>query len=149
MTPFLILAIPRGGIQIDVRMSEELAISFDLVISRKIPLPYTLEADYGAVTGNDLVVINIEFTVQLQLSDEEILEGVLYPKRQVEDQSTNQPSTEDKHRYLTLTASRLNLFTVLNHFLTKLYALIFVTPNILLLLMRACRTFQKPLLDLI
>ena len=86
--PFLILAIPRGGIPIAVAMSSELAIPFDLVISRKIPLPYTLEAGYGAVTWNDIVVINTDLTVQLQLSDEEIQKGIGYAKQQVKDQTT-------------------------------------------------------------
>ena len=85
--PFLILAIPRGGIPIAVAISAELAIPFDLVISRKIPLPYTLEAGYGAVTWNDIVVINTELTIQLQLTEEEIQKGILYAKQQVKDQS--------------------------------------------------------------
>jgi putative phosphoribosyl transferase len=85
--PFIILAIPRGGIPIAVALSAELAIPFDLVISRKIPLPYTIEAGYGAVTWNDIVVINTELTIQLQLTEEEIQEGILYAKQQVKDQS--------------------------------------------------------------
>jgi predicted phosphoribosyltransferase len=85
--PCLILAIPRGGIPIAVAMSVELAIPFDLVISRKIPLPYTLEAGYGATTWNDVVVINTDLTIQLQLTEEEIQKGILYAKQQVKDQS--------------------------------------------------------------
>lgn len=85
--PLIILAIPRGGIPIAVALSTELAIPFDLVISRKIPLPYTIEAGYGAVTWNDVVVINTELTIQLQLTKEEIQEGILYAKQQVKDQS--------------------------------------------------------------
>lgn len=102
LKPFLILAIPRGGIPIAVAMSAELKIPFDLVISRKIPLPYTLEAGYGAVTWNDIVVINTELTIQLQLTKEEIQKGILIAKQQVEDQSiqyreqTPLPSPQNK-----------------------------------------------------
>ena len=84
--PFLILAIPSGGIPIAVATSAELEIPFDLVISRKIPLPHTLEAGYGAVTWNDIVVINTELTVQLQLTEKEIQKGILYAKQQVKEQ---------------------------------------------------------------
>ena len=87
MKPLLILAIPRGGIPIAFAMSTELSIPFDLIISRKIPLPYTLEAGYGAVTWNDIVVLNTELTAQFHLTEKEIQEGILHAKRQVEEQS--------------------------------------------------------------
>jgi predicted phosphoribosyltransferase len=85
--PSVILAIPRGGIPIAFALSTKLSIPFDLVISRKIPLPYTQEAGYGAVTWNDIVVINTELTSQLRLTEEEVQEGILHAKQQVEEQS--------------------------------------------------------------
>jgi predicted phosphoribosyltransferase len=100
--PLLILAIPRGGIPVAFAISEEMSAAFDLIISRKIPLSYTLEAGYGAVTWNDIVVLNTELTTQLQLSEKEIQEGILSTKQQVEKQSiqyrgqTSLPNPKDK-----------------------------------------------------
>jgi putative phosphoribosyl transferase len=100
--PALILAIPRGGIPVAFAISEEMSAPFDLIISRKIPLPYTLEAGYGAVTWNDIVILNTELTTQLQLTEKEIQEGILSAKQQVEKHSiqyrgyTSLPNPKDK-----------------------------------------------------
>jgi predicted phosphoribosyltransferase len=100
--PLLILAIPRGGIPVAFAISEELSAAFDLVISRKIPLPYTLEAGYGAVTWNGIIVLNTELTSQLHLTEKEIQEGILNATRQVEEHSiqyrrhTALPNPQDK-----------------------------------------------------
>ncbi len=100
--PVVILAIPRGGIPVACTISEELAVAFDLVVSRKIPLPYTREAGYGAVTWKDIVVVNTALTAQLQLTENEMHDGIVTTKQQVEEQTiryrgdTALPNPRDK-----------------------------------------------------
>ncbi len=57
----VVLAIPRGGIPIGCIVAKELKAEFDLVIVRKIPIPWNPEAGFGAVTpdGNFLLDENI------------------------------------------------------------------------------------------
>jgi putative phosphoribosyl transferase len=45
----LVLAIPRGGIEVAYEIAKYLHAGFSLLISRKLPLPYNPEAGFGAI----------------------------------------------------------------------------------------------------
>ncbi len=45
----LVLAIPRGSIEVGYEVAKYLEADFSLVISRKLPLPYNPEAGFGAI----------------------------------------------------------------------------------------------------
>ncbi len=45
----LVLAIPRGGVQVGYYVARELDAEFSLVVARKLPLPSNPEAGFGAV----------------------------------------------------------------------------------------------------
>ena len=49
-TDALVLAIPRGGIEVGKVVADELNLDFDILISRKLPLPHNPEAGFGAIT---------------------------------------------------------------------------------------------------
>ncbi len=46
----LVLAIPRGGVEVGFRVAEELNADFSIIISRKLPFPDNPESGFGAVT---------------------------------------------------------------------------------------------------
>ena len=46
----IVLAIPRGGVEIGYQVAKALDAPLSLIISRKLPLPYNQEAGFGAVT---------------------------------------------------------------------------------------------------
>lgn len=48
----IILAIPRGGVEIGLQVATKLNADFSLVIARKLPLPDNPEAGFGAVAEN-------------------------------------------------------------------------------------------------
>lgn len=45
----LILAIPRGGVEVGLQVAKELDADFSLVIARKLPFPDNPEAGFGAI----------------------------------------------------------------------------------------------------
>jgi len=45
----MVLAIPRGGVQIGIDVARELGIDFSMIISRKLPFPDNPESGFGAV----------------------------------------------------------------------------------------------------
>lgn len=45
----LVLAIPRGGVEVGYYAAEALALPLSIVIIRKLPLPYNPEAGFGAI----------------------------------------------------------------------------------------------------
>lgn len=48
----VILAIPRGGVEVGLQISKKLGADFSLVISRKLPFPDNPEAGFGAIAEN-------------------------------------------------------------------------------------------------
>jgi len=67
----IVLAVPRGGIPIGAEIAKHLNISFDLVIPRKLPIPFDPEAGFGAVINNE-VVLNKRLLERINLSKKEI-----------------------------------------------------------------------------
>jgi putative phosphoribosyl transferase len=45
----LILAIPRGGVEVGLQVSKKLDADFSLIIARKLPFPDNPEAGFGAI----------------------------------------------------------------------------------------------------
>jgi predicted phosphoribosyltransferase len=48
----LVLAIPRGGVEVGLQVARKLDTDFSLVIARKMPFPDNPEAGFGAVAEN-------------------------------------------------------------------------------------------------
>jgi len=81
----LILAIPKGGIPIGAAVAKRLKASFDLIISRKIPLPYTREAGFGALTWDGIVVLNQEMISAAALIKRDIDRGIKVALEELEE----------------------------------------------------------------
>jgi len=64
----IVFAIPRGGIPVAVEVAKKLGSDLDIVIPRKIPIPFNTEAGYGAVTEDGAMVLNQPLVKQLNLS---------------------------------------------------------------------------------
>lgn len=48
----VILAIPRGGVEVGLQVSRKLGADFSIVIARKLPFPDNPEAGFGAIAEN-------------------------------------------------------------------------------------------------
>ncbi|MFW9831525.1 MAG: phosphoribosyltransferase [Candidatus Thorarchaeota archaeon] len=68
----LILAIPNGGIAVAVQLAQELKAELDILIVRKLQIPYNPEAGFGAVTSLGTVLLNEELLVHLGLDKPQI-----------------------------------------------------------------------------
>ena len=68
----VIFAIPRGGIPVAVEVAMALKCDLDIIVSRKIPIPFNMEAGYGAVTEDGIIVLNEPMVRELQLTQEQI-----------------------------------------------------------------------------
>lgn len=67
-----VLAIPRGGVPVAVEVAGSLGSGLDILVVRKIPIPYNPEAGYGAVTEDGAIVLNEPLVAQLGLVEEDI-----------------------------------------------------------------------------
>ena len=98
----LVLAVPAGGVEVAVIIADELKLSFDLAITRKIHVPWNKEAGFGAVSWDGQVFLNQELVQRLNLSAKIVQECIEDEKRVIAKRNIifrgNQPwpKIEDK-----------------------------------------------------
>lgn len=71
-TAAAVFAIPRGGVPVAVEVAREFLCALDIIIPRKIPIPFNKEAGYGAVTEDGVIVLNNALVRQLGLGEDDI-----------------------------------------------------------------------------
>ncbi len=67
-----LFAIPAGGVPVAAEIARALALPLDLIIVRKIQLPYTTEAGFGALNPAGEAIFNTELLQRIHLSPEDI-----------------------------------------------------------------------------
>lgn len=67
-----VFAIPAGGVPVAAEIARALQVPLDLVIVRKIQLPWTTEAGFGALNPAGEAIFNEEFLQRLQMTPAEI-----------------------------------------------------------------------------
>jgi len=71
-TDLRLFAIPAGGVPVAVEIARTLAIPLDLIIVRKIQLPWTTEAGFGALDPGGQAIFNEDLLRRMPLTPEEI-----------------------------------------------------------------------------
>jgi predicted phosphoribosyltransferase len=67
-----LFAIPAGGVPVAAQIARALQIPVDLVIVRKVQIPWTTEAGFGALNPAGEAIFNEELLRRLPLSPQEI-----------------------------------------------------------------------------
>ena len=68
----LVLAIPAGGVPVGYALSKKLNVPLDVVVVRKIQIPWNTEAGFGAVTWDGRPILNEPLVAQLGLGPEAV-----------------------------------------------------------------------------
>ncbi|MGO8702636.1 MAG: phosphoribosyltransferase [Candidatus Brocadiia bacterium] len=68
----VVLAVPRGGVAVAAPLAEALGAPLELMFVRKLPMPHSPEAGFGAVALDGQVVLNEPLVRELDLSPERI-----------------------------------------------------------------------------
>lgn len=68
----LVLAIPCGGVPVAAQIAERLHATLDVMVVRKLQIPWNPEAGFGALAPDGTLRLNPELTPYLHLSDAEI-----------------------------------------------------------------------------
>jgi putative phosphoribosyl transferase len=71
----IVLAVPRGGVPVGAPIALQLGAPLDVIIPRKIPIPWEPEAGFGAVTAEGTIVLNEDLVPYLGLSSQQIEEA--------------------------------------------------------------------------
>lgn len=70
--PLRLFAIPAGGVPVAAEIARSLGVPLDLVIVRKIQLPWTTEAGFGALDPEGTPLFNEALLSRLSLSPQQI-----------------------------------------------------------------------------
>jgi putative phosphoribosyl transferase len=70
--PFRLFAIPAGGVPVAAAVARAFAVPLDLIIVRKIQLPWTTEAGFGALDPDGTPMFNEPLVSRLPLIPEQI-----------------------------------------------------------------------------
>ncbi len=82
--PPLILAIPNGGLAVAQPIALALKGDLDLLIVRKLQIPYNPEAGFGALTSLGTVILNEPLVARIRISQNEIQRVINQTKEQIE-----------------------------------------------------------------
>jgi len=80
-----LFAIPNGGVPVAEGFCNVLNINFDVLIVRKIKIPYNTEAGFGSVTTDGTVLINEALLSRLNLSESSIENSIETTKREIRE----------------------------------------------------------------
>ncbi len=102
----VVLAVPRGGVPVAAPMARAFGIPLDVMPVRKLPIPRSPEAGFGAVAPDGSTVLNEAMVEQLGLPAEEIarireevLDEVVRRAEQYRGER-RPPDLEGRHVYL-------------------------------------------------
>ncbi len=79
--PMIALALPRGGVPVAYEIAQSFHIPLDVMIVRKLGLPFHPEVAMGAISVGNVQILNQELIRQLQISEQE-LNSVLRKEKQ-------------------------------------------------------------------
>ncbi len=68
----VVLAIPNGGVPVGLEVATTLRADFDVIISRKLPIPLNPEAGFGAVADDGTIILNDELVKRLGITQQQI-----------------------------------------------------------------------------
>jgi len=80
-----LFAIPNGGVPVAEGFCNVLNINYDVLIVRKIKIPYNTEAGFGSVTTDGTVIINEALLSRLNLSESSIENSIETTKREIRE----------------------------------------------------------------
>ncbi len=68
----IVLGIPSGGVPVAAEIAKALGFSLDLIIVRKVQIPFNPEAGFGAVGPDGKALLNRDLLSRLDLSEEDV-----------------------------------------------------------------------------
>jgi len=68
----MVLAIPSGGIPVGLEIARKLLLDFDLLLVRKVQIPWNTESGFGAVNMDSDIIINEHLLSILNLSNDQV-----------------------------------------------------------------------------
>lgn len=68
----MVLGLPRGGVPVAFEIAQKLEVSLDVLVVRKLGLPYNPEVAFGAIASGGIKTINQDMVRRADLTEEAI-----------------------------------------------------------------------------
>jgi erythromycin esterase-like protein/predicted phosphoribosyltransferase len=85
-TPALILALPRGGVPVAAEIALDLQAPLDVLVVRKIGVPFQPEVALGAVCEYEEPVWNQDLLTQIEMTPQDLTDTVAMERNKIERQ---------------------------------------------------------------
>ncbi|MFX1392793.1 MAG: phosphoribosyltransferase [Promethearchaeota archaeon] len=82
---YFCFAIPNGGVPVAEGFCSKFNIKYDMLIVRKIKIPWNTEAGFGSITTDGTVLINEPLLKQLALSEKELEHSINLTKHEIQE----------------------------------------------------------------
>ena len=82
---FFCFSIPNGGVPVAEGFCSMFKIKYDMLIVRKIKIPWNTEAGFGSVTTDGTVLINEPLLKRLKLSEKELEDSINLTKNEIKE----------------------------------------------------------------
>lgn len=82
---FFCYAIPNGGIPVTEGFCAHFKMIYDVLIVRKIKIPFNTEAGFGSITTDGTVLINEPLFNRLNLSEKQLKNAIELTKREINE----------------------------------------------------------------
>jgi putative phosphoribosyl transferase len=84
----VVLGIPNGGVAVALGVALALDADFDIVISRKIPLPQSPEGGFGSITDDGTIILDEELIRKTGLTLQQVNEQISRVKSNISHRSS-------------------------------------------------------------
>lgn len=82
---FFCFAIPNGGVPVTEGFCSKYNLNYDILIVRKIKIPYNTEAGFGSVTTDGTILINEQLLSRLNLSEQVVRDSIELTKTEIRE----------------------------------------------------------------
>ncbi|MEJ2702756.1 MAG: phosphoribosyltransferase family protein [Sedimentisphaerales bacterium] len=112
----LVLAIPRGGVEVGHYVAEHLELAFSIIVVRKLPFPYNPEAGFGAVAedGSIYLVGSAHHHIPEQIKEQIIDEQKQEIERRIKALRGGNPLPEISDRTVILVDDGIAMGSTMN-----------------------------------
>lgn len=93
-----IVAIPNGGVLVGAALAEKLGLPLDIIVIRKIQIPWNTEAGFGSVASDGSVILNEPLLRQLGLTDAQVEAQIEKTRKNVRDRLETYGASTDFSR---------------------------------------------------
>jgi len=103
-------AIPNGGVPVSEGFCSFYNLNYDILIVRKIKIPYNTEAGFGSITTDGTVLINEPLLSQLNLSKQAVNDSIGLTKEEIKDRLKFYKKEENLELFYTQNINNKHIF---------------------------------------